>query len=274
MTVATTLCGEEGYGDLSAESVVAIKELSKTFGSNLRTSIEYILKGERLNNLNQAKPVLSDISLELTKGEIFGLLGKNGAGKTTLIRILCGLIMPTGGSASICGYDINDSRAIKQVAGFSSGDERSFFLRLSGHENLSFFGRLYALSEDRLSLRIEELSELLGFTSYLNKPMNQLSAGMKQTFSLARSLLHDPAVLFLDEPGKSLDPGAKERLQMQLKELSRDYGKTLFVVTHDSKIAEDLCDRLAVLKQGCIVECGDTKDIVNKGEWWNELFSL
>lgn len=201
---------------------------------------------------------LNGISFEVKKEELFGILGPNGAGKTSLIKILCTLILPDSGTALINGYDIyRHEKKIKKYIGYITSDARSFFWRLTGNQNLHFFGTLYNLSSEETKKRINYLVDLLDLKKEIDMPFMGYSSGIKQRLSIARGLLRNPEILLMDEPTRSLDPLAKLRLQQFIKEnLVGEQKKTVFLATHDLLEAEYLCDRLAILSQGKIVAIG------------------
>ncbi|MGB9722312.1 MAG: ABC transporter ATP-binding protein/permease [Chloroflexia bacterium] len=192
---------------------------------------------------------MDDVSLEVEEGEIFGLLGPNGAGKSTLVRLLCTLILPTSGRAWICGHDLGEEEAVKAHVGLACGEERSFYWRLSGRENLRFFGALQGLARSYVDARLAELEETLELGPALEERFDRLSTGMRRRLDLARALLHAPPVLFLDEPTRSLDPEATARLHELIRRIARS-GCTVFLVTHHLDEAEALCDRVAVMHRG------------------------
>lgn len=206
----------------------------------------------------QSISALKGISFEVKKEELFGILGPNGAGKTSLIKILCTLILPDSGTALINGYDIyHHEKKIKKYIGYITSDARSFFWRLTGNQNLHFFGTLYNLSSEETKKRINYLVDLLDLKKEIDMPFMGYSSGIKQRLSIARGLLRNPEILLMDEPTRSLDPLAKLRLQQFIKEdLVGEQKKTVFLATHDLLEAEYLCDRLAILSQGKIVAIG------------------
>lgn len=206
----------------------------------------------------QSISALKGISFEVKKEELFGILGPNGAGKTSLIKILCTLILPDSGTALINGYDIyRHEKKIKKYIGYITSDARSFFWRLTGNQNLHFFGTLYNLSSEETKKRINYLVDLLDLKKEIDMPFMGYSSGIKQRLSIARGLLRNPEILLMDEPTRSLDPLAKLRLQQFIKEnLVGEQKKTVFLATHDLLEAEYLCDRLAILSQGKIVAIG------------------
>jgi ABC-2 type transport system permease protein len=189
------------------------------------------------------------VSLAVQEGEIFGLLGPNGAGKSSLVRMLCTLVLPTAGQARVCGHDLSDEATVKAQVGLASGEERSFYWRLNGRDNLRFYGALQGLPAAWAERRIDELEQSLEISEALAGRFDRLSTGMRRRLDLARALLHDPPILFLDEPTRSLDPGAAARLHEQIRQVARA-GHTLFLVTHHLAEAAALCDRVAIMHHG------------------------
>ncbi len=208
---------------------------------------------------------LAGVSLEVRHGEIFGLLGPNGAGKTTLLKILACLILPTEGSAVVNGARIGaEDRAVKQSIGFVTSDERSFYWRLTGAENLAFFASLYGLGPAEALGRSRQLIESMELAAVAATQFMNYSSGMKQRLAIARALLHDPPILCLDEPTRSLDPIAAKHLRRFVAErLCRDRGKTVILATHNLQEAEELCGRLAILDRGRVLRKGSVAEITS-----------
>jgi ABC-type multidrug transport system ATPase subunit/ABC-type multidrug transport system permease subunit len=206
---------------------------------------------------------LQDVSIQVHKGEIFGLLGPNGAGKTTLIKVLNTLVLPTYGTALVNGYNILEAEEqVKASIGLVSSEERSFYWRLTGRQNLEFFATLQNLSSGQARKKIAEVSHLLSLENVLDQRFDSYSAGMKQRLALARGLLNDPEILFLDEPTKSLDPTAAQSFREFIKDkLRKESGKTIVLATHQLAEAEQLCDRIAILNQGRIKACGTLEEL-------------
>jgi len=177
-----------------------------------------------------------EVNLKIKKRELFGILGPNGAGKTTLIKMLCTLILPSEGTAHVNGYDISkDSGKVRESIGFITSDERSFYWRLTGRQNLRFFAALHNYYSDDAEERIDELLSLVGMDDKGDDRFLSYSAGMKQRMAIARGLLNDPAVLFMDEPTRALDPGAAQNVRKFVKEhIMGDEGKTVFLSTPPS----------------------------------------
>ncbi|MCD6289944.1 MAG: ABC transporter ATP-binding protein [Anaerolineae bacterium] len=202
------------------------------------------------------------VTIRIREGEMFGLLGPNGAGKTTLVKLLCTLILPSSGSARVAGYDLRDDSHVRRVIGLSTGDERSFFWRLSGRENLLFFAALYGLPPSRARYRVDEVLDKLEISEWADQRFATYSSGQKQRLSIARALLPHPRILFLDEPTRSLDPKAARHLHdLILNDLHRREGMTIFLTTHRLDEAERLCDRIAIMHRGRIQACGTLDEL-------------
>jgi ABC-2 type transport system ATP-binding protein len=199
---------------------------------------------------------LAGIHLEIAPGELFGLLGPNGAGKTTMVKILTTLLLPTSGTARILGHDVTrDLDLVRRRIGFVFGGDRGLYTRLSGLDNLRYFADLYAIPPEVSRRRISELLERFELAGRQHDKVERYSRGMKQRLHLARGLLHDPAVLFLDEPTLGLDPVGARELRLLVSELVQR-GKTVFLTTHYMFEADEVCDRIAVINKGKIIAEG------------------
>ncbi|MBU0547918.1 MAG: ABC transporter ATP-binding protein [Candidatus Omnitrophica bacterium] len=211
---------------------------------------------------NQTLLAVNNIDLEVKRGRAFCILGPNGAGKTTLIKILCTLILPTSGTAFINGYEITkDDQKIRASIGLVTGEERSLYWRLTGRQNLYFFATLYNVFRPLVKQRVEELLQLLSIAEP-DKRVGLYSAGMKQRLAIARSLLHNPPIIIMDEPTKSLDPRVSQELRIFIRdEFVHKQGKTMLFTTHNLTEAEFLADDLAIIEQGKIKAQGS----------WDEL---
>ena len=196
---------------------------------------------------------LQPLDLEVGQGEIFALLGPNGAGKTTLVKILSTLMLPDSGRAQIFEKDlVKDAKEIRQQIGaLLGGEDRSFYWRLTGRQNLEVFGALYNLSKKQTRNKIEELSVLFGITD-LDQRFDLCSTGQKHRLIMARSFLNDARLIFMDEPTRSLDPLSRLQLRRLIQKMAAE-GKTFFFTTHDTREAEELAGRLAILDQGKII---------------------
>jgi len=200
---------------------------------------------------------LAGISLEVRHGEAVALLGANGAGKSTLLRILATLLLPTRGSAQVAGHDAaTEAREVRRRLGYHAGSDIGFYARLTGRENLRFFGRLNHLSASALERRIPELAKQFHLGEALDRQVRTLSSGTVQRLSLARALLHEPAVLLLDEPTRSLDAIAAAEFRRFLKnDVLKNGNTSLLFASHSLPEVELLADRVAVIDAGRLVAC-------------------
>ena len=204
---------------------------------------------------------LDGLSLEVAEGELFGLLGPNGAGKTTTIKILTTLLIPTTGTATVEGLDVvRDAQAVRRKIGFVFGGERGLYYRLSGRENLRYFAELYAVPPREIPSRVEELIELVGLKDRGDERVEGYSRGMKQRLHLARTLVHRPRVIFLDEPTIGLDPIGARELRRIVSELHRS-GATIILTTHYLFEADELCQRIGIIDKGHLVALGTPADL-------------
>ena len=193
---------------------------------------------------------LKGISLSIQKGEVFGLLGPNGAGKSTTIKILSTMLLPTSGEVEISGFDIyKDEQQIRERINFIFGGERSLYFRLSAEDNLFYFADLYKIPRKKQLILIPDLLKQVGLNSFAKRRVETFSKGMKQRLQIARALLNDPEIIFLDEPSIGLDPVGALELRNIIKELAKN-GKTILLTTHYMAEAEELCDRIAIINQG------------------------
>jgi len=201
------------------------------------------------------------VSFSIEPGELFGLLGPNGAGKTTTIKMLITLLIPTAGTARVLGLDVvEDAREVRKRIGYVFGGERGVYERLSGYDNLRYFAELYGVPPKLQKQRIEELLDLVGLKGREHERAEGYSRGMKQRLHVARGLLHDPEVLFLDEPTIGLDPVGAREVRATIASLT-EAGKTVLLTTHYMFEADALCDRIAVISKGSIVAEGTPLDL-------------
>jgi ABC-2 type transport system ATP-binding protein len=202
------------------------------------------------------KEALRGINLQIEEGEIFGILGPNGAGKTTLLSILSTLLLPDRGKVEVLGFDgLRDGHQIREKVNICSGNA-NFLWSLTVRENLHFYGMLYGLTGKGREQKVESLIDLFELNEYRDVSFDELSTGMKQRLSLAKSLLNDPAILFLDEPTVGLDPDVSVRIREIILSIHRERGITVLLTTHNMREAEHLCGRIAFLKEGEILATG------------------
>lgn len=213
---------------------------------------DYAVEAYNLTRAFGSFKAVDNISFSVKKGEIFGFLGANGAGKTTTIRMLCGLLLPTSGEASVAGFDVyKEYETIKMNIGYMS-QKFSLYEDLTVRENIEFYGGIYGLNRDQIASKTEELLTYLNLWDQADKLTSSLPLGWKQRMALSTALLHDPDIVFLDEPTSGVDPVSRRNFWLLIYELAAK-GKTVFVTTHYMDEAE-YCHRLSIMKDGAIIE--------------------
>ena len=218
-------------------------------------------------------PALRGVSLDIPRGIIFGLLGPNGAGKTTLLSIMATLLRPDTGWVRVLGHDVmSDPTPLRRRLNMASGNA-SFLWSLRVGEILAFYGRLYGLHGARLRRQVESLIELCELGSHRRVPYNELSTGLKQRLALAKALLNDPELLFLDEPTLGLDPDISVRMRRHVADLRRQRGMTIVLTTHYMREAEELADEIAFIKGGRILARG-TGDELKRQLGFGDVIAL
>lgn len=201
------------------------------------------------------------ITFAVQTGTIFGFLGPNGAGKTTTIRLLLGLLEPSGGSAEVLGYDTRtQSDEIRLNCG-ALLEQTGLYERLSAEENLDLFGRIWHIPPQQRAQRVKELLEKMGLYERRKETVNTWSRGMKQKLAVVRTLMHDPKLVFLDEPTDGLDPVAAAGLREDLVDLARQHGVTVFLTTHNLAEAEKICDQVGVINKGKLLSVGSPDEL-------------
>ncbi|HEY1263620.1 MAG TPA: ABC transporter ATP-binding protein [Terriglobales bacterium] len=206
------------------------------------------------------KCALRPLNLTVQEGEIFGYLGPNGAGKTTTLKMLMGLVFPTGGSARIMGLDVNDPRVKAQI-GFLP-EQPYFYDYLTASELLNYYGQLSGVSSAGRASRLKVVLQQVGLADAANLQLRKFSKGMLQRVGIAQAVLHDPKIVFLDEPMSGLDPMGRREVRDLIEQLKRD-GKTVFFSTHILSDAEALCDRVAILHHGELRGIGVVADLTS-----------
>ncbi len=213
---------------------------------------------------------VAQVTLTVERGEVFGLLGSNGAGKTTLIRLLNGLLRLSDGSAHVLDYDpVSQGHELRRHTGVLT-ETPSLYENLTARDNLIFFGTLYGVPASDLPARVDEILDLFGLRERAADRAGQFSKGMKQRLALARTLVHQPELLFLDEPTAALDPEASRQVTDLIARLSHESGRTVFLCTHNLDEAQRLCDRVAVINKGKLLAVGAPAQLARdlfKGVW-------
>ena len=208
---------------------------------------------------------VSNLDLDILKGEVFGVLGPNGAGKTTLISMLCSLIKPTSGTFTINNLDYtNNKKELKQLIGIVP-QEYALYPSLTAYENLSYFGSMYGLQGKVLKESIHLYLEKMGLLEFANKKIEIFSGGMKRRINLIASILHQPKILFLDEPTVGVDVQSKNVIIDHLKQLNKE-GTTIVYTSHHLNEAEHFCSRVAIIDNGKIILKGTPKELISSNE--------
>ncbi len=205
---------------------------------------------------------MDGVSFECRGGEIFGILGPNGAGKTTLLRVIATILSPTSGSARICGHSVAaEPYQVKKRIGFLSGNT-GLYSRLTPLETVRYFGRLHGLDRPLIERRAAEIFDVLAMGDIRDRHVGKLSTGERQKVSIARTLIHDPSVLILDEPTAGLDVVSGKAIINFIRN-ARGQGKAIILSTHHMTEAEEMCDRVGLLNKGKLVAVGTTKELLS-----------
>jgi ABC-2 type transport system ATP-binding protein len=201
------------------------------------------------------------VSLQIKAGEVFALLGPNGAGKTTTVRMLSSILKPTAGSATVAGFDVvTEGRHVRTNVGVLT-EAPGLYMRMSGWEYLDFFGEVRGLSRRRREDRIRSLANRFQFADALPRRLSEYSKGMKQKIALVRTLLHDPPVLLFDEPTSAMDPASARLVRDAIRQMRNDEGRAIIICTHNLPEAEELADRIGIIRNGAIVAEGTVDEL-------------
>jgi ABC-2 type transport system ATP-binding protein len=243
------------------QAAIEAHELTKRF-RKLQTYRDLLLYPWR----RAAHLAVDRVSLRIERGELFGLLGQNGAGKTTLIKMLCTALLPSSGSATVAGYDVvRRARHVRERIGLISGEERSFYWRLTGRQNLEFFAALYHVPGPTARRRIDDLLRRVGLAEHADRQFRAYSSGMRQKLAIARGLLNAPQVLFMDEPTRSLDPISAQAMRRLVAEyIIGELECTVILATHSMAEAEELCSRVALIQTGRVIAQGTIAQLRNR----------
>ncbi len=219
------------------------------------------------------KTAVDAVRFTVYPGEVFGLLGPNGAGKTTTLRMLCTVLTPSAGTASVAGFDVvTEASEVRRHVGFLSANT-GVYDRMTAWEMVQYYGRLNEIPPDVLQQRLDDLFTILKMNDFRDVPGGKMSTGMKQKVSIARALVNDPPVLIFDEPTAGLDVLVQRAVLDNIRQL-RGQGKTIIFSTHIMREVEKLCDRVAVMSRGKIIACGTLNDLreMYKQDDLEELF--
>jgi len=222
---------------------------------------EFAIQTEKLTRDFGHVRAVNGITMEVPKGAVFGFLGANGAGKTTTIRLLLGLLEPSDGRAEVLGFDIREEADRIRASTGALLEHSGLYERLSAEDNLQFYGRIWHLADHALKTRTEVLLKHLGLWERRKESVGTWSRGMRQKLAIARTILHQPELIFMDEPTAGLDPIAASSLREDLALLVQQEGVTIFLTTHNLDEAEKLCDQVCVIREGKIVAVGRPDDL-------------
>ncbi len=233
--------------------VIEVNNLKKEFVSKKRITKpngkKAIFKKEKC-----VKNAVDGISFSVEEGEALAFIGPNGAGKSTTIKMLTGILYPTGGEIKVLGLNPSKDRVkLSYQIGSVFGQKEQLWVHLTAMENFKFFGAIYDIKKDKLEKRIEELASIFEIKDFMHQPVKSLSLGQRMKCEMVASLLHEPKMLFFDEPTIGLDPIAKETLRKLIKKINRELGTTIFFTSHDVGDIEEVCKRVIIINDGKIV---------------------
>jgi ABC-2 type transport system ATP-binding protein len=248
---------------------IGVKSVWDTFHTECWRGDGYVsnhidIRTEKLTKNFGRVRALVDLDLEVQKGSTFGFLGPNGAGKTTTVRILSGLLRPTSGNATVCGFDVHTQRDDIKAATGLLPEAPGLYSKLSAVEFLEFIGALNDLSGEILHKRIDKLMSLMGLESRQNDLLESYSSGMKQKVLVASTIIHEPRLVFLDEPTSRLDPAASALVKEIILAMASETETTFFICTHMTDFAEDVCGTIGILNEGLLTTLGSPEEIVDK----------
>lgn len=225
---------------------------------------EYAIHAKKLSKSFSGKPAVKNVTLKIKKGEIYGFLGPNGAGKSTTIKMLVTLLKPTSGTVTVLGNDaVEDADRVRLDIGVAL-QEAALDLSQKGIEFLKMQARLYGIRGKQVNERVEELRSLVDIGEALNQPIKSYSGGMKRRLDLAAALVHNPLILFLDEPTTGLDPVSRTKVWEEVRRLNKELGMTIFLTTQYLEEADQLADRIGIINDGIIVAEGTPAELKRK----------
>lgn len=233
---------------------IEVNNLSKTFkvkqkDKGIKGSLKSIFKPKYKD-----KKAVNNISFKVEKGEIIAFIGPNGAGKSTTIKMLTGILYPTNGDISIMGINpVKERKKLSYKIGTVFGQKEQLWIHLTPYDNFKFFGAIYDIPESVVEKRIKEYSSIFELEEFINTPVRSLSLGQRMICEIVASLIHEPEILFLDEPTIGLDPVVKEKIRVFIKRLNKEKKTTIFLTSHDVGDIEKLCKRVIIVNDGHIV---------------------
>lgn len=237
--------------------------MEETWRRSVMSEPEIIVRVRDLRKTYETLTAVDGVTFEIRRGEIFGLLGPNGAGKTTTISMLAGLLQPTSGQIEVNGQEAKEfSVAMKRALGMVP-QELAIYLKLTGQENLEFFGQLYGLQGGALEERVQKMLELVGLTDRAHSRAETYSGGMKRRLNLAAGLMHDPQLLLLDEPTVGVDPQSRNHIFEGVRRLNQE-GLTILYTSHYMEEVEALCDRVGIMDGGKLIACDTVPNLINR----------
>ena len=244
---------------------VSVRSLTRVFEPKVRRGLRGLLPHFRAEPAEPKRIVaVNNLNLDVAPGHCFGLLGPNGAGKTTTVKMLATLLEPTSGSATVAGFDVTRSaRQVRRNIGVLFAGERGMYWRLSGRENLELFGTLSFMPRQSIQERIEAAAQRFGLQDRMDDLVETYSTGMKQRLNLARTTLHEPPVLLLDEPTAALDPVAAREARHLIRQIAES-GTAILLTTHNLYEAEQICDRVGIIQSGSLVAQGRPADLIRQ----------
>lgn len=226
-------------------------------------NMDFAIQTKELTRIFNGYIAVDHLNLEIPEGQIFGFLGPNGAGKTTTVRLLTGLISPTSGSATIAGFDVKeDAMEIRKQVGVLT-EYPCVYERLTLRQNLTYFAEIYDIPRAEIKEQIEQITEILGLYDRLDNPVGTFSKGMKQKAGIARAMIHEPRILFLDEPTGPLDPISAKNVRDAVSKLAESEARTIFLCTHRLVEAQTLCDQIGIISNGKLIVIGPTENIIS-----------
>lgn len=235
-------------------SIIEVSKLSKTFKLKLKE------KGFKGSLKSIVKPkckyvkAVNNVSFKVEKGEIVAFIGPNGAGKSTTIKMLTGILYNTKGSIKVLGLDpTKDRKKLAYDIGTVFGQKEQLWTHLTPYDNFKFFGAIYDIPDSRVEKKIQELKDLFELEDFINTPVRNLSLGQRIRCEIVASLIHEPKILFLDEPTIGLDPVVKEKIRTLIKRMNKEYKTTIFLTSHDIGDIEKLCKRVIIINNGELV---------------------